>query len=149
MPDLIDTPDARLISDNTFELMTYLKNLYDNNIIQPANTPENTTFVYHMPCHMYPISTDPPAVELTEKLLSARTILLDAGCCGLAGTYGMQKKNAELSEKISQNLRDAVNKLNVDSVLTECAACKMQIEHLTGKKVIHPVKILAKACGLL
>ncbi|MHC5076724.1 MAG: heterodisulfide reductase-related iron-sulfur binding cluster, partial [Planctomycetota bacterium] len=64
---------------------------------------------------------------------------INAGCCGLAGTFGMQLKNYELSSKISQNLKDALQKSEVKKVLTECAACGMQIEHISDSKFTHPV----------
>jgi Fe-S oxidoreductase len=69
---------------------------------------------------------------------------LKAGCCGLAGTFGMQKKNYELSEQIAKSLKEALDKSSAQCVLTECAACAMQIEHISGKQTIHPIKLLAE-----
>jgi Fe-S oxidoreductase len=37
-----------------------------------------------------------------------------------------------------------IEKASPDYIITECAACKMQIEHLTGKRVLHPIMVLAK-----
>ena len=45
-------------------------------------------------------------------------------------------------------MAEALNAAGKKFVMTECAACKMQIEQLTGKKVVHPIKVLAKAYGL-
>ena len=73
---------------------------------------------------------------------------LKAGCCGLAGTFGMQKKNYELSSKISESLKAALESTPTKNVLTECAACKMQIEHISDCFVRHPVKILAQSYGV-
>jgi Fe-S oxidoreductase len=74
---------------------------------------------------------------------------LKAGCCGLAGTFGMQKKNYELSEQIAKSLKDALDKSTAKCVLTECAACAMQIEHISDKTTLHPIKVLAQAYGLI
>jgi glycerol-3-phosphate dehydrogenase subunit C len=57
----------------------------------------------------------------------------------------MQKKHHNLSEAIGSLLFEKIAELEPDIILTECAACKMQIEHLTGKPVIHPIKLLAQA----
>jgi glycerol-3-phosphate dehydrogenase subunit C len=59
----------------------------------------------------------------------------------------MQQKNYELSEQIANSLKDALNNTSAQYVLTECAACGMQIEHVSGKHSIHPIKVLAKAYG--
>jgi Fe-S oxidoreductase len=59
----------------------------------------------------------------------------------------MQKKNYELSEQIAQSLKIALENTPAQCVLTECAACGMQIEHISGKLAIHPIKVLARAYG--
>ena len=70
---------------------------------------------------------------------------IQGGCCGLAGTAGMQKKHHDLSDAIGSLLNSKIAEFAPDIILTECAACKMQIEHLTGKLVLHPIKLLAEA----
>ena len=84
------------------------------------------------------------SIELLEK--SGLEITdINGGCCGLAGTAGMQKKHHDLSDAIGSLLNTKIVELQPDMILTECAACKMQIEHLTGKQVLHPIKLLAEA----
>jgi len=55
----------------------------------------------------------------------------------------MQKKNYELSSQIAESLNAALEKSPTKNVLTECAACKMQIEHISDCVVSHPIKVLA------
>ncbi len=80
-----------------------------------------------------------------QELCGVKVVDLKAGCCGLSGTFGMQKKNYELSSQISGSLKEALEKSPTKNVLTECAACKMQIEHISDYSVTHPIKILAGA----
>jgi glycerol-3-phosphate dehydrogenase subunit C len=77
-----------------------------------------------------------------------KVIDLNAGCCGLAGTFGMQKKNYQLSSRIAADLKDALEKSPTKNVLTECSACKMQIEHISNSVSCHPIKILVEAYAL-
>jgi Fe-S oxidoreductase len=79
-----------------------------------------------------------------RELCGLNIVELKAGCCGLAGTFGMQKKNYELSEQIAAGLKDTLEKSATKNVLTECAACKMQIEHISNCLVRHPIKVLAE-----
>jgi Fe-S oxidoreductase len=60
----------------------------------------------------------------------------------------MQKRNYELSSQISAELKEALEKSPTKNVLTECSACKMQIEHIIDYTVIHPVKVVAEGYGL-
>ena len=59
----------------------------------------------------------------------------------------MQKKNYELSSQIAADLKEALKASPTKYVLTECAACKMQIEHISSCIVQHPVKIIAESYG--
>ena len=48
-----------------------------------------------------------------------------------------------LARAFANGLDEAL-KCGADIIVTECTACKMQIEHLTHKQVIHPIKLLAQ-----
>ncbi len=109
----------------------------------PRNDTE-PSFVYHIPCHLLAIGGAKASIELLEKLCGLKVVDLEAGCCGLAGTFGMQKKNYELSSQIAAGLKEALNSSPTRCVLTECAACKMQIEHISDKIVSHPIKVLVE-----
>jgi len=146
----VDSPEAKIVSENTFELFEYLKKFINQNKLNPAKVLAGLTdkkYVHHTPCHS--IAIKPAAVEIMEKLTGIKVKELDGGCCGIAGTFGMQQKNYELSMKIGGKLAEKIENSGADIVLTECSTCKMQIEQMTGKKVIHPIKVLAEAFGLI
>ena len=136
--------DAELVSENTFELMNYLLDLFKQGKLKPVVNSITREFVYHMPCHLLAIGGEGASIELLDKLCGLKVEDLDAGCCGLAGTFGMQKKNYELSSQIAAGLKEALSSSPTRCVLTECAACKMQIEHISDKIVRHPIKVLAE-----
>ena len=152
----VDSPDAIIVSNNTFELFDYLKNLMRTGKIAAAATGGlamtsniKGNFVHHTPCHLIALGKKPASIDVLKQLAGIDVKELDGGCCGIAGTFGMQKKNYELSTQIGKNLAEKIEKSGADTVLTECSTCQMQIEHLTGKKAIHPIKVLAQAFGLL
>jgi len=148
LKDCVTDLEAELVSESTFELLNYLLSLFKQNKLKPPANAVPQQFLYHHPCHSYAIGDTGAAVELLRNVCKVPVEELNAGCCGLAGTFGMQKKNSELSSKISQQLKTTLKKAPQNCVLTECSACKMQIEHISKLTVIHPVKILARAYGL-
>jgi Fe-S oxidoreductase len=87
-------------------------------------------------------------LKLLGEHFGVKVTDLRAGCCGLSGTFGMQKKNYDLADRISESLRNAIMAASTRNVLTECAACKMQIEHIGEVIVTHPIKLLARAYGV-
>jgi Fe-S oxidoreductase len=141
----VSGPDIELISENTYELMSYLSGLLSDNQLKPSKKPISAEYAYHLPCHLCAVGNGTASIKLLQELCGVSVVDLQAGCCGLAGTFGMQKKNYELSSKIAVGLKEALEKTQTKYVLTECAACKMQIEHISDCVVRHPIKILAEA----
>ncbi|MHC4061577.1 MAG: FAD-linked oxidase C-terminal domain-containing protein, partial [Planctomycetota bacterium] len=151
--------DAKLVSRSTFELMSYLLDLFKQDKLKPVGetqrerllrrcAPHNDkepNFIYHCPCHLCAIGGVGASIELLERVCGVRVVDLNSGCCGLAGTFGMQKKNYDLSSQIASRLTEVLDSASVKYVLTECSACKMQIEHISNCVVSHPIKILAES----
>lgn len=140
--------DAQLVSENTYELVSYLLDLSKQNRLKPVKNTITQAFVYHQPCHLYAIGGGRASVELLKRLCSAEIAELNAGCCGIAGTFGFNKKNYELSTQMAARLKKALESYTSRYVLTECSTCKMQIEHISGTKVVHPIKVIAESYGL-
>ncbi len=137
--------DAELVSKNTYELMNYLLGLHLKDKLKPATKPIAEEYVYHLPCHLCAVGNGTASIKLLQQLCGVNVTDLKAGCCGIAGTFGMQKKNYELSSQIAAGLKEALKQSPTKNVLTECSACKMQIEHISDCIVRHPIKILADA----
>ena len=138
--------DVKLVGENTYELMNYLLELLkQGRLKRPAgNRPNKTRYVYHLPCHLSSAGNQRATITVMKELCGIEVEDLSAGCCGLAGTFGMQKKNYELSSAISAGLKDALEKTPIKNVLTECSACKMQIEQISGCTVLHPARVIAE-----
>lgn len=143
----VETEEARLVSENTYELMSYLVDMFRQGKLKPAANTVSESFVYHRPCHLIADGTEPAAVELLREKYSLNITDTNAGCCGLAGVFGMQTKNYALAMKIAENLAGELEKSPAKGVLTECSGCKIQIEQLTSKPVSHPITVLAKLYG--
>ncbi|MCP4453202.1 MAG: FAD-binding protein [Planctomycetes bacterium] len=145
MRHFVTSGEARAVSSATVELMNYLYSLHSQGTLKPCHA-EPESFVYHSPCHLTSVGHK-ASLPLLAALCQSKITDLNAGCCGLSGTFGMQKKNKDLSQAMAAGLKAALEASSGQTVLTECAACKMQIEHLADpcRVVLHPIKILAKA----
>jgi glycerol-3-phosphate dehydrogenase subunit C len=86
-----------------------------------------------------------PALEILRLIPGLKIDNVDADCCGLGGAYGFKKEKYEISQEIGRDLTEAVRHLKPEIVLTDCEGCRLQIRHLTGLKVLHPVQILRDA----
>ncbi|MGQ9825986.1 MAG: heterodisulfide reductase-related iron-sulfur binding cluster, partial [Desulfotomaculales bacterium] len=102
---------------------------------------------YHQPCHLKAAGCGSPSRELLGLIPGLQVVDLDAGCCGLSGSYGFKRENYANSMAIGEELFRAVKETGVELVATECGACQLQIAHGTGAAVCHPVELFAKADG--
>ncbi len=144
----VGSEDASLVARNTFELMNYLADLRAQGKLKLPATSITDKFAYHLPCHLCAVGDDTVTLRLLQEHFKVDVVDLQAGCCGLSGTFGMQQKNYDLATQISESLKAALAKAPTQNVLTECAACKMQIEHITPTSTTHPIKLLARSYGL-
>lgn len=142
-------PEAEQVAGHGVELMSYLWGLHGQGRLRAPAFRAQGEYAYHLPCHLMALTDGAPGVQLMTALSDVRVTELKAGCCGLAGTYGMQRAHRETSGRMARRLSEALAALEVPAVLTECSACRMQIEYLSGGRctVRHPIQVLAAAYG--
>jgi FAD/FMN-containing dehydrogenase/Fe-S oxidoreductase len=97
-------------------------------------------------CHQRSLAGMEPALRLLRRIPGAEVIDLDAGCCGMAGSFGYETEHYEISRLVGeQRLFPALRKIEEDDDTVVVAAgfsCRMQIEHFTGRKAQHPAQLL-------
>jgi Fe-S oxidoreductase len=102
------------------------------------------TYVVHGHCHQKALGIGSAAAELLRLLPGATVIEVEALCCGMVGSFGYKQEFSELSRAIGQGLFDRLNEH--PGVITTCGiSCRSQIESGTGRKVVHPVEVVAAA----
>jgi len=72
--------------------------------------------------------------------------VLDAGCCGMAGSFGFEKGHYDLSIAIAG--LELLPRLNAEPQATVVApgtSCRHQIKDLTGRRALHPLELLESA----
>ena len=109
--------------------------------------PESTLgmpIVFHGHCHQKAAGALPSSVRLLGKLPAAEVTVLDAGCCGMAGSFGFEREHYDLSMQIGEmRLFPAVRSAPADALIAATGvSCRQQITHGTGRKAEHPVVLL-------
>lgn len=100
---------------------------------------------YHSPCHQATQGLSRPWFHLLRKVPGLTVEDLNAGCCGMAGTFGFKQEKYPVSLSIGQRLFQAIAKADPNRVVSECPTCRMQITHGSGVPSLHPVTLLARA----
>jgi glycerol-3-phosphate dehydrogenase subunit C len=97
---------------------------------------------YHAPCHQLSQGIGRPWYRLLQELPSVSIVDLNAGCCGMSGTFGFKEEKYETSLEVGERLFEAIRQAKPDFVVSECATCRMQIEHATKVRTLHPVQAI-------
>jgi Fe-S oxidoreductase len=148
-PDLIDDDDARLVAQHSSEACSYLWRMHTTGKLQLDLKPIHATLAYHMPCHLKALQVGAPGENLLRLIPGLRIQHIEAGCSGMAGTFGMRRVNYRSSLRAGWGLISRLRDPEIQAGVTECSACKIQMEQGTTKPTIHPLKLLALAYGLM
>ena len=146
--ELLEDEDAQLVADHTSDACEYLWKMHQAGKLELDLKPINATLGYHLPCHTRALGCGAPAENLLRLIPGIQIYRIDKGCSGMAGTYGLMKKNYRNSLRMGWGLISALREPTIQVGTTECASCKMQMEQGTSKPTIHPLKIMALSYGL-
>jgi FAD/FMN-containing dehydrogenase/Fe-S oxidoreductase len=102
------------------------------------------TVLLHGHCHQKAMGLLPAARALLSRIPSCTVVDLDAGCCGMAGSFGYAKDHYEVSRQIGERkLLPAARAMTPDAVLVAPGtSCREQVAHFTGVKALHPAQLL-------
>ncbi|GLY15467.1 oxidoreductase [Kineosporia sp. NBRC 101677] len=103
--------------------------------------------LFHGHCHQKAEVGTAATMALLRRIPGAEVVELDAGCCGMAGSFGYEAEHYELSMKVgADRLFPAIE---AEDELTVVAAtgtsCREQIFHGTRRTAWHPVELVAEA----
>ncbi|GAV21895.1 anaerobic glycerol-3-phosphate dehydrogenase subunit C [Carboxydothermus pertinax] len=100
-------------------------------------------YAYHEPCHLKAAGVGTPGLDLLNEVMVDTVMPLDAGCCGLSGSYGLKAEKEPITMAIGENLKVAIKKINPEALVTECGMCGVQLHNVSGLRVYHPLELLA------
>jgi Fe-S oxidoreductase len=98
--------------------------------------------IVHGHCHQKAIFGMGGDMDLLRRLgVDAR--LIDAGCCGMAGSFGFNARHYALSVQVGElGLLPAVRQAEVDTMVVACGySCREQIAQCTEREGLHVADI--------
>jgi Fe-S oxidoreductase len=103
--------------------------------------------LFHGHCHQKAVTGTAATVALLRAIPGAEVTEVDAGCCGMAGSFGFEAEHYDLSLRIGElRLFPAVRAEPADTIITASgASCRQQIAHGTGRQARHPLEIVRSA----
>ena len=103
--------------------------------------------LFHGHCHQKALAGTSATMALLRSIPGADVTEVDAGCCGMAGSFGYEKEHYELSMSIGElRLFPAVRAAPGDTIIAATGvSCRQQIAHGTGRRAWHPLELVQQA----
>jgi Fe-S oxidoreductase len=110
--------------------------------LRTAGPPDG--IVFHGHCHQKAVAGTAATVGLLSSLPDCPVTELDAGCCGMAGSFGYEAEHYDLSMRIAElRLFPQVRAQPAGTLITATGtSCRQQLSHGTGRRPAHPLQIV-------
>ena len=142
-------PRARAVAEATRlpeELL--LAAIAEGRLVLPQdNAISGRRVLFHGHCHQKALVGTAATTALLRSIPGAEVIEVDAGCCGMAGSFGFEAEHYDLSMRIGElRLFPAIRAEGQDTILVATGvSCRQQIAHGTGRPARHPLEIVRQA----
>ncbi|HEY3036646.1 MAG TPA: FAD-linked oxidase C-terminal domain-containing protein, partial [Streptosporangiaceae bacterium] len=116
-------------------------------VLPQDNAVNGRRVLFHGHCHQKALAGTAATTALLRGIPGADVVEVDAGCCGMAGSFGFEAEHYELSMSIGElRLFPAIRAEPEDTIIAATGvSCRQQIAHGTGRPARHPLEILRHA----
>jgi FAD/FMN-containing dehydrogenase/Fe-S oxidoreductase len=136
-----DRPIARMLAERAVLFDAFLRPHFERGDL-PSLTGEA---LVHVHCHQKAlVGTDATAATFGAAKMTAR--LLDAGCCGMAGSFGFDKRHYKVSLDVGERvLLPAVRQAPPETlIIADGFSCREQIRQATGRRADHFAEVVCR-----
>ncbi len=143
-PDLVMDVDRRSLRDlaaKTSLVEAFVSSHWPE---QPSQAPvrSGAPVLLHGHCHQKALFGAESSAGLLKRLVGDRLVVLDAGCCGMAGAFGLVRRHYDLSMAIGElALFPAIRNHPDATIAAPGASCRHQIRDGTGREALHPIEM--------
>ena len=108
-----------------------------------------TRILLHGHCHQKSMGLLAGTSALLARIPSATVVDLDAGCCGMAGSFGYTRRHYDVSVAIAnRRLLPAVQAMKAgEGLVAPGTACRHQVADLSSATAVHPAVLLRSLLG--
>jgi len=100
----------------------------------------------HAHCHAKSILDPAFMARLVDKLPGRKAKVLETGCCGMAGAFGMMEAKRELSLQVAAPMLQKIRAEGPNvTVIASGTSCRHQISELSETRPMHMAELLAEA----
>ncbi len=142
----MNLPGAADIAARCFLFEDFIEELMKKNPKALKFDHEHGRVAIHSHCHAKALTNTKNAAQLAARLPNRTVAMLDTGCCGMAGAFGMKADKYELSLKIAEPLMEQIKHQPFGTTFVlSGTSCRHQVQHLANVRTKHMAEVLADA----
>lgn len=137
--------EVKQVAKNTYLIEEFLvKEIREGKISSDRFTTEEKEIKIHIHCHQKAMGNQKDTFDLLNLPKNFKPVIIPAGCCGMAGSFGFEKEHYEMSMAIGNlKLFPSIKKTKEDViVVSNGTSCRQQIFDGTGRNALHAVSVL-------
>ncbi len=144
-PELVSHPDSQRIAAAAELADIWLARQVSEDRCDIRFRPRPEKCLLHGHCHQKALIGVSGSLSAIRMVPGLEVVDLDAGCCGLAGSFGYEREHYDLSVAIAGlELLPALAAEPEALVVAPGTSCRHQIKDLSGRNAWHPIEVLAE-----
>jgi Fe-S oxidoreductase len=109
-------------------------------------TPEGESSLIHGHCHQKAVGAMKSMRKVLKLIPGHNFEIIDAGCCGMAGSFGLEQEHSEISQAMAElALWPALEKAPETRVVANGFSCRQQIYENDQRQSMHLAQLLRDA----
>jgi len=143
-PELVKNEKSAKVAENSYMIDEFLTMLAEKEELKLRFKDTGKKILFHGHCHQKSLVGTDSSLAALRLPPGNQVELINAGCCGMAGSFGFEKEHYQVSMDIGEYaLFPAVNAKGPEwEVAVMGVSCRQQIEHGTGRPTRHLVEVL-------
>ena len=145
-PEFVADERAAVVAKNSFLIDEFLANAQAAGRLDLQFSDLAKQVLFHGHCHQKAIVGTAAALAVLGMPPGYQAELINAGCCGMAGSFGFEKEHYAISMQIGGlSLFPAIAARPDWEVAVMGVSCRQQVEHGAGRRARHLVEALRDA----
>ena len=145
-PEFVPEEQARVVAENSFLIDEFLAKAKSDDRLDLTFKDVEKRVLFHGHCHQKAMVGTEHSLAALRLVPGYEVELINAGCCGMAGSFGFEKEHYDISMQIGGlALFPSIESKPDWEVAVMGVSCRQQVEHGTGRKARHLVEMLRDA----
>jgi FAD/FMN-containing dehydrogenase/Fe-S oxidoreductase len=142
----LKVPTAESLAQRSFLFEQFVDDLLEHEPERAQFRKREESVAIHAHCHAKSILDPAFMARLVEKLPGRKAKVLDTGCCGMAGAFGMMAAKQDLSRQVAAPMLEKIQAEGKGvTVVASGTSCRHQISELSDLRPKHMAELLAEA----